>query len=295
MDIYYILRIALPFIAAAALAWIGFSLARSLRIESSAARQLRGYMGDPRGKPSRQEQIGERIAGALPLSPGSWQDHLRWAQRGGYYTGQRLGLVFFNAALFAVCSLVVVLLRPAPLFFLLPLVAFAYPLVALRGKANRTRRRVVRSLPDIAALVAAEVAAGTPADQAVLRAAELPGPLSGLLGESVAYARQAGRPLFSRHKGVRGALVDVFDQANLPALRAFARQLDEVANKGVDSAELMNDMARSLGREYREHVLSEKEKLSGRLTTIVALHFFFPAVLIILMAFLLPMLDMFSR
>jgi hypothetical protein len=57
----------------------------------------------------------------------------------------------------------------------------------------------------------------------------------------------------------------------------------------------MNDMARALGREYREHVLSEKEKLSGRLTTIVALHFFFPAVLIILMAFLLPMLDMFSR
>ena len=114
MDIQHLLRIALPFIAAAALAWIGFSLARSLRIESSASRQLRGYMGNQSGKPSRQEQIGDRIAGALPLSPGSWQDHLRWAQRGGSYSGQRLGLVFFNAALFAVCSLVVVLLQPEP-------------------------------------------------------------------------------------------------------------------------------------------------------------------------------------
>lgn len=295
MEIYHILRTALPFLAAGCLAWIGYYLARNLRIESSASRQIHSYLGDPEGRPSQQEQIGDRIAGALPVSSSTWQDRLTWAQRGGYYPGQKLGHIFFQAGLFSLGSLGIVFLKPAPLSFLIPVIAFAYPLVSLRSRANRVRRHAVRSLPDVAALVAAEVSAGNPTDQALLRAAELPGPLSSLISEAVAYSRQTNRPLFSRDRGVRGALVDVFDRTNLPALRAFGRQLDEVANKGVDSAELMNDMARALAREYRERVMTEKEKLGGRLTTLVALHFFFPAVLIILMAFLLPLLNMFSR
>ena len=72
-----------------------------------------------------------------------------------------------------------------------------------------------------------------------------------------------------------------------------------VANLGTFSTyspkALLNDMARALAREYRARVMTEKEKLGGRLTTLVALHFFFPAVIIILMAFLLPLLNMFSR
>lgn len=295
MQIDNILRIALPFLAASCLAWIGFYLARNLRIESSASRQIHNYLGDPDDRPSQQEQIGNRVAGVLPVSPNTWQDRLTWAQRGGYYPGQKLGHIFFQAAMFALGSLAIVFLKPVPLAFLIPVIAFAYPLVSLRSRAGRVRRQVVRGLPDVAALVAAEVSAGNPTDQALLRAADLPGPLSSLIAEAVAYSRQANRPLFSRDRGVRGALVDVFDRTNLPALRAFGRQLDEVANKGVDSAELMNDMARALAREYRERVMTEKEKLGGRLTTLVALHFFFPAVLIILMAFLLPLLDMFSR
>ncbi len=71
-------------------------------------------------------------------------------------------------------------------------------------------------------------------------------------------------------------------------------QMDEVASKGVDSAVLMNDAARVLAREYRERVLTEKEKLGGKLTSLVAFHFFFPAVILILMAFLLPMIQMFQ-
>lgn len=295
MTLPIILRLALPFLAAGCLAWIGYYLARNLRIESSASRQIHNYLGDPEGHPSQQEQIGDRIAGALPVSASAWQDRLTWAQRGGYYSGQKLGHIFFQAGLFSLGSLGIVFLKPSPLSFLIPVIAFAYPLVSLRSRANRVRRHAVRGLPDVAALVAAEVSAGNPTDQALLRAAELPGPLSSLISEAVAYSRQTNRPLFSRDRGVRGALVDVFDRTNLPALRAFGRQLDEVANKGVDSAELMNDMARALAREYRERVMTEKEKLGGRLTTLVALHFFFPAVLIILMAFLLPLLNMFSR
>lgn len=39
---------------------------------------------------------------------------------------------------------------------------------------------------------------------------------------------------------------------------------------------------------------TEKEKLGGKLTSLVAFHFFFPAVILILMAFLMPLLAMFQ-
>ncbi len=241
----------------------------------------------------RREEIGTRVGGMLPISLSQWQNHLEWAQRGGYYTGQKFAGIVFNACLYAGGSLLVVLVRPVPVLFLLPVLAFIFPLFAMRSKANAVRKKAVRGLPEMASLVAAEVSAGTPPEQAILRAAELPGPLSGLLGEAVSHARQTGRPLFSR-KPVAGALVEVFARTELPALRAFAMQIDEVAGKGVDSAALMNDAARSLAREYRERVMTEKEKLGGRLTSLVAFHFFFPAVLLILMAFLMPMIAVFQ-
>ena len=162
----------------------------------------------------------------------------------------------------------------------------------VRSKANLVRRQVIRALPETAALVAAEISAGSPPEAALLRATELPGPLSGLLTDAVAHARKTGRPLFSRMP-VRGALVEVFDASRLPELRAFALQIDEVTGKGIDSADLMNDIARLLAREYRERVMTEKEKLGGKLTTAVAFFFFFPAVLLILAAFLIPMIQMF--
>jgi hypothetical protein len=140
---------------------------------------------------------------------------------------------------------------------------------------------------------------GTNPEQALSRAASLPGPLSGLLQTACDHAEKTGRPLFSRQQQglsqpVAGALVEVFGQLGLLELRAFALQFDEVASKGVDAPELLNDAARTLAREYRDRVLAEKEQLGGRLTTTVAFYFFFPAILLILAAFLLPMLTLFN-
>jgi len=253
---------------------------------------LREFRGDVQQN-NRQVEIGDRVGGLLPISLSEWQNHLEWAQRGGHYADQKLGGIIFTACLYAGGALLIVLIKPAPIFFLLPVLAFAFPFFSMRSKANGVRKKAVRALPEMASLVAAEVSAGTPPDQAVLRAAELPGPLAGLLSEAVSHARQTGRPLFSR-KPVTGALVEVFSRAGLPALRAFAMQLDEVAGKGVDSAALMNDTARSLAREYRDRVMTEKEKLGGKLISLVAFHFFFPAVILILGAFLMPLLAMFQ-
>ena len=292
IDMNLIIRAASIFLAAASAAWGVFILAGSIRVESSTSKSLREFHGEVQQN-NRQSEIGERVGRLLPISLSEWQNHLEWAQRGGHYAGQKLGGIIFTACLYAGGSVLVVLIKPVPIFLLLPALAFIFPLFAVRSKANAVRKKAVRGLPEMASLVAAEVSAGTPPDQAILRAAELPGPLSGLLGEAVSHARQTGRPLFSR-KPVAGALAEVFSRTGLPALRAFAMQIDEVAGKGVDSASLMNDTARSLAREYRDRVMTEKEKLGGKLTSLVAFHFFFPAVILILGAFLMPLIAMFQ-
>jgi tight adherence protein C len=174
-----------------------------------------------------------------------------------------------------------------------PLGAAAYPFISVRAKANTVRKRVVRGLPEVAALVAAEMSAGVSPDQAVQRAAVLPGPLTSLLSDVLAYSRSAGRPLFGR-KPVRGALVEIFSQADLPELLSFAAQLDLVAEKGVAGAMLMNEVARTLGREYRSRLDSEVEKLNGKLMLATAVFFFIPFVLVILGSFMMPVMAIFG-
>ncbi len=168
-------------LAAAAAAWMVFILVSSLRIESLVERRLRKNRS---GKPQEngQAEIGVRISGMLPISPAKWENHLVWAQRGGYYQKQKLGGIVITACLYAGGSLMVVLIKPAPVFFLLPVLAFCFPLIAMRSKANAVRKKAVRGLPEMASLVAAEISAGTPLEQAIQRAAGLPGLRSGLLG-----------------------------------------------------------------------------------------------------------------
>jgi len=55
-----------------------------------ASKALSDYYAGRTEKKSRQEEIGEIVAGKL-LSVKVWEDHLRWAQRGGQYVGQSLG------------------------------------------------------------------------------------------------------------------------------------------------------------------------------------------------------------
>ncbi len=242
---------------------------------------------------SREELIGKRVAARLPFSLEAWEAHLRWAQRGGYFKGWGIGRLVFTAMIYASIGAMVLLVNPAPASLLLPLGAAAYPFISVRAKANTVRKRVVRGLPEVAALVAAEMSAGVSPDQAVQRAAVLPGPLTGLLADVLAYARSAGRPLFGR-KPIRGALVEVFSQADLPELLSFAAQLDLVAEKGVAGAMLMNEVAGTLGREYRARLDSEVEKLNGRLMLATAVFFFIPFVLVILGSFMAPVMAIFG-
>ncbi len=258
-----------------------------------ATKALNDYYAERTEKKTKQEAIGEAVAGKL-LSVKTWEDHLRWAQRGGQYIGQSLGGVVFQGLLLAGLSLLIVLINPAPASLLLPVGAFAYPLVRLRSKANTVRKRVFRTLPETAALIAAELAAGTAPDVAVARAAAIPGPLSALLREAVELSRTTGKPLFSRQP-ITGTLMEVLGGSGIPALHAFGSQLDLVAGKGVAGAALMGEIARALSVEYRARLQSEVEKLDSRLVLVVALFFFAPFVALLLFAALSPILAVFAE
>ena len=290
------LRLVAPFLGAGTLALVVYFLAGSLNLKPKVGRGLEDFyasVGNEQKAASRGEQIGNRVAERLPFSLDTWEEHLRWAQRGGYFKGWGIGRLVFTAMIYAGVGALVLLVNPAPASLLVPLGAAAYPFISVRAKANTVRKRVVRGLPEVAALVAAEMSAGVSPDQAVQRASVLPGPLTGLLSDVLAYSRSAGRPLFGR-KPVRGALVEIFAQADLPELMAFAAQLDLVAEKGVAGATLMNEVARTLGREYRSRLDSEVEKLNGKLMLVTAVFFFIPFVLVILGSFMAPVMAIFG-
>ncbi|MCU0486949.1 MAG: type II secretion system F family protein [Anaerolineales bacterium] len=290
------LRLIAPFLGAGTLALVVSYLVANLRIRPKIARGLEDFYasaGNDQRAASRGEQIGNRVAQRLPFSLDTWEEHLQWAQRGGYFRDWGIGRLVFTAMIYAGIGGLVLLVNPAPVSLLVPLGAAAYPFISVRAKANTVRKRVVRGLPEVAALVAAEMSAGVSPEQAVQRAAVLPGPLTSLLSEVLTYSRSAGRPLF-RRRPVRGALVEVFSQADLPELLSFAAQLDLVAEKGVAGAILMNEVARTLGREYRSRLDSEVEKLNGRLMLATAVFFFIPFVLVILGSFMAPVMAIFG-
>ena len=289
------LRLIAPYLSASTLAWLAYFLVKNLRFRAKAGRLLGDFYaasGNAERAISRGEQIGNQISARLPFSLEAWEEHLKWAQRGGYFKEWGLGRLVFVAMLCAGSGIFVVLVHPSFVALLVPIAAAAYPFISVRAKANTVRKRVIRSLPELATLVAAEMSAGISPDLAIQRASALPGTHSGLLSEALAYSRSSGHPLFGR-KPVPGALVEFSSQTGLPELISFAVQLDLIAEKGVAGAALMNEVARTLSREYRSRLDSEVEKLNGRLMLATAVFFFIPFVLIILGSFIAPVMAIF--
>ena len=184
------------------------------------------------------------------------------------------------------------LLNPSPLGWAVPFLALAAPFIWVRSAAEKVRTRTVRQLPELAALVAAEISAGAPAEESLERAAGLPGPLAGLLRDALAESQRVGRPLLS-HGLQKGTLREVFEACGVPALRAFAVQLDTAAAKGVEVDARMVELSQTLAAEYRQRLMENIEKLETNLTTAVAAFYFIPMVLLILLPLFGEAMNMF--
>ena len=177
-----------------------------------------------------------------------------------------------------------------PIFLVLGLLGLGFPFVRMRSRAMTIRRQVERALPDLAALMAAEMAAGNPPDKALRRAAEWGGPLAALIRSAVRTSATTGAPLFGRDR-TEGVLVRLVSNYDLISLQAFIRQLDMAARKGVAGPEQMQRLANTLIIAHKERALREAEKLDGQLAVPAVVFFFTPFLFLLLAPLLFPLLE----
>jgi Flp pilus assembly protein TadB len=283
-------QLILVLVAGALAALIVYLIFSSMSLEQSTSRRLGRFAGTvPTGL---TEEIGGTVLRLYKRDTSKMLGSLDWAQLGGHFEGWGLDTLIGRCAIFGIAGLAVMLvLQPDNLLFVVGagLLLGYFPILQVNGRAGDVKRQIGREVPEIAALVAAELAAGNAPDVAIERASQMPGPLGKLLGRALADSRSSGRPLFTR-KPVRGTLVELLLASGLSQLTAFGAQLDLVASKGVSGAEMMADISRAISREYFEHVMSAAEQLEGNLVIPSAIFFFLPFTA----AIMLPMMSSLS-
>jgi len=286
-----------PVFGALALGLGVYWLLDAVHIGPTASKYLEDYKGEQ--QPQLSDRLGAWLSQVLPLplQAAEWETAIRWAQRNGDLPGMTVSRLVGQAALYLFLGyLALFWVRPkAPLLWLSPLLLGAYPFLQVRNRATRAMKAAVRALPEVASLIAAEMAAGNSAEQALARAADLTGPLGRFLREAQDHARQTGRPLFSQPP-IEGALVEFVrrEAGEVSALRSFAGQLDMVARKGVSGPQLMHDIAQTLAREHRQEVMRLAKSLDSKLVVATAIFYFMPFVGLLLFAFAAPVLRVLS-
>ncbi|HEY57630.1 MAG TPA: hypothetical protein G4O04_03675 [Anaerolineae bacterium] len=280
-------------LAGLGLAWLGYAGVSWALERTTGYHHLldfRASQGQGQAQSSRAEKAALGLFARF-FSLDIWERRLRWAQRSGRMTGQTLGNIALQSLGFGFLGLVLALITGVPVLSLAVPLGLALPWVRLYSAAEDAKEATTRDLPAVASIVAAELAAGTPPEEAVRRAAVLPGPLAGLLADALTFARETGRPLFApANAPVRGAVVEVFSREGVPALAVFARQLNVVAVKGAEGARLMSGVAQSLADEYQALLERRIEQLDSRIWPVIALFFFFPFVAVLLLVNLVPAL-----
>lgn len=269
-------------LAAGLMAFIAYGYFQSVDLSfgrSASSRLAQFATADRRGLTDR---LGDSLMDRFGLTFESLEHELRWAQLAHFYEGKTVGGVIGRSLLYGLASLTYILTFQAfsPVFLAGLLVAAYYPILGLKGRGADARQMVRRALPEAAALIAAEMSAGSSAETAVMRAANLPGPLGKLITEVIADTQRSGRLVFSR-EGIEGLMVARFTELRLPNLEAFARQIDMVAAKGADGPRQMDAVARGLAREYRSDVARSAEGLSNKLLVPITLYIFIPFMLAI--------------
>ncbi len=261
----------------------------SLTPASAPGKALGEYLGERKDSSGVVDDLGSAIIGRMPSLLRYIDGRRRWIRLSGsdISPARTAGM----AGLLGGLGLMVGVVSGVPAASLLGVLGAVYPFMQLRSRANAVRRKVQRSLPELAALMAAEMAAGNSPDQAIERAAMWGGPLAAIVREAMAEGKASGRPLFGR-QGMPGALMDTVRRYDLPALRAFASQMDMAAQKGAAGPEMMGRLAKTLVVEYKDRALRRAEKLDDDLAMPSVLFFFLPFLFLMLAPLLIPLIQM---
>ena len=287
MDGYQVRQIAALVLAAVA-AWGTYRLAKTVKFERGAAARVSGMLDG--GRQSAFDRYGERYIKTRPVS---LADDLKMAQLGGKFEGWTVGGILARSLVYGGAALIYLLLtQPGPIFWLVLPIAAYYPIQRVRGAANDTRAAIQRLMPETATALAAEMSAGASPEQALVRVAEIPGPLGRILKEAVSESSRSGRPAFTTGTA-EGGVLESLARYNLPALLRFGVQLDRVAGKGVEGPRVMSEVARGFAREYRAQVQMAAASLDNTLLMPMTIFFFAPFMAAILLPILLALFSAF--
>jgi len=287
MDAYQVRQIVALVLAALA-ALFAYRMAKSVKFERGAAARVSGMLDG--SNQSAFDRYGEQYIKTRPVS---LADNLKMAQLGGKYADWTVGGILARSLVYGGAALVYLLLtQPGPVFWLAVPIAAYYPILRVRSAANDTRAEIQRLMPETATALAAEMSAGASPEQALSRAAEIPGPLGKILKEAVSESSRSGRPAFTSGTA-EGVVLEVLARYNLPALLRFGVQLDQVAGKGVEGPRVMSEVARGFAREYRAHVQMAAASLDNTLLMPMTLFFFAPFMVAILLPILLALFSAF--
>ncbi len=191
------------------------------------------------------------------------------------------------AVLLAAAGCVLVVMSGLPALALAPVIGFLLPFVRQRSAAEKVRRRVQSNLPDLSAMLAAEMAA---AIRPIAPGAPPP------TGRPLAHpedrlggAAHVG-PAALRRVQVPGLLLDVADRYDLPALRRSWRRSTwrpaPARRTGADVGPGPHP-----DRRVQDRALREAEALDSRLAVPSVGFFFMPFLFLVFVPLLLPVLN----
>jgi tight adherence protein C len=285
-------RTLLIYVTAALAGGSVFWLVSQVKVEPTSARRMGDFLEVDRV--SRLDRVGQRLADRLGISLASWESRLNWAQLAGRYLNWTVGGLVARSLLFGLAALLYALLFKGGLVIKLGIVASAaaWLLIRVSSAAGDVKRQVSRIIPEAATVMAAELDVAGSVEQAFERVAEMPGPLGKLLQTVLEESRQSKLPVFSRGS-VKGVAGEILAGLGLPELTRFGSQLDRIASKGVESARIMHQVAEDFVREYRSHLLRKASSLDNELLIPMALFFFVPFIVALMLPLMLSLFQAF--
>ncbi len=232
----------------------------------------------------------------VKFTPLGWlralEQQLYWSQLAGRWTGWSVMEVAALHAALCVAGAILALLvgRGSALTVLaipitLPLV---FNLLYLRAPTRRARRQFAAELPELVAIMAAEVASETTLQEAVARLSHAPG--LGAAWFRQAQQRAAGRSLFT--EGAQpGALIEEALEGNERELITFVRALDNIKRRGTGARELLGQIARDTAARFIGAAQLRAEKVGSELILPMIFFFFLPYIVVILTVMAGPVLS----
>ncbi len=274
-------------IAAGAVVYFGLG---SLSFQNAASRRLRGSTQTTAN--DLYGQVGQQVLKRSGFSLTTWQLHLKWAS----LTREVPDLPVFigKVLLYAIVGIAIwIVMGLAPVGLLAPFALGALPVIQIQSAADKARQQVKRALPEVASLVAAEMAAGSSPEVALERTAHVGGLFAQILTHVMREKHQSSLPLFSSGT-VEGALRIELRRWALSELIQFSAILDLIASKGSHGAPMMANFARRSAQSYEAEMKRNTAALDNKMAVLLGIFVMIPFMIGILVPLVAPMLGLFQ-